>query len=102
MHAIGAEKKLKDKFVSYLEDDITLPKDWLTKVISVIDKKPPVIFGAPYLPYCNSPKPKWDKDSYGTFYGCEYKKQQDLPLALICVEGILLFNGIHMSYRQAV
>ena len=40
----------------------------------MINNKSPAIFGGPYLPYYNSPKPKWYKDLYGTFNGGKYPK----------------------------
>lgn len=54
-------------YVAYIDDDCTVPKDWLDIAHQVIVHVAPAIFGGPYRPFYQSLKPKWYLDRYGTY-----------------------------------
>jgi len=52
------------EYVAYTDDDCEVPTHWLAIAKEIIIEKSPAVFGGPYSPFYNSPKPKWWKDSY--------------------------------------
>lgn len=51
-------------YVGYIDDDAKAPQEWLAVAQEIIQKLAPGMFGGPYYPFYNSPKPHWWKDSY--------------------------------------
>jgi GT2 family glycosyltransferase len=52
------------EFVAFLDDDVILPDEWLKRALA-IRKSPGVdVYGGPFVPYYNSPRPRWFRDSY--------------------------------------
>jgi glycosyltransferase involved in cell wall biosynthesis len=56
----------KGKYIAYLDDDCSVPKDWLETAQSIIAHQAPAAFGGPYYAFYLSPKPDWFKDEYGS------------------------------------
>jgi glycosyltransferase involved in cell wall biosynthesis len=54
-------------YVGYLDDDAVAPPEWLDIAAEVIRLHSPDLFGGPFLPIYDRPKPKWFKDAYGAF-----------------------------------
>jgi glycosyltransferase involved in cell wall biosynthesis len=54
------------EYIAYLDDDAKVPEQWLSVAVEIIDKQSADVFGGPYFPIYDSPKPVWFKDSYGT------------------------------------
>lgn len=55
------------KYVGFIDDDCEVPEQWLSIAKEIIDGISPAVFGGPFFPFYNSTKPRWYKDSYGTF-----------------------------------
>ena len=60
-------REAKGRYVAYLDDDCRAPANWLVVAGEIIDSVKPAVFGGPYYPFYDSPKPYWWKDRYGTF-----------------------------------
>jgi glucosyl-dolichyl phosphate glucuronosyltransferase len=58
-------------YLIYLDDDATVPPEYLSNVLSVIRNYSPDIMGGPIYPYYSSPKPRWFRDEY------EIRKYED-------------------------
>jgi glucosyl-dolichyl phosphate glucuronosyltransferase len=56
-------------YVAYIDDDCTVPREWLAVAHTVVVKIAPALFGGPYRPFYNSLKPNWYRDEYGTYDG---------------------------------
>ncbi len=56
----------RGKYLVYLDDDVILPKNYISNIKKVINKYNPDILGGPIYPYYTTPKPFWYKDSYET------------------------------------
>ncbi|MDN5940323.1 MAG: glycosyltransferase [Nitrospira sp.] len=56
-------------YVACIDDDCTVPSDWLDIAKKIIEQHAPGLFGGPYRPFYNSPKPRWYRDSYGALDG---------------------------------
>lgn len=59
----------RGRYIAYIDDDCTVPKEWLNIARDVIERAAPALFGGPYQPFYNSPKPRWYRDSYGAYDG---------------------------------
>ena len=59
----------RGRYVAYIDDDCTVPVEWLGIAQDVIVRVAPAMFGGPYGPFYNSPKPPWYRDSYGSYEG---------------------------------
>jgi glycosyltransferase involved in cell wall biosynthesis len=57
----------KGEYVSYVDDDCKAPEQWLATAMAIIEDKYPAVFGGPFFPFYNTPKPYWYKDCYGAF-----------------------------------
>ena len=57
----------RGRYVAYIDDDCTVPKDWLAVAQDIIERMEPALFGGPYQPCYNSPKPRWYRDRYGSY-----------------------------------
>lgn len=57
----------RGSYVAYIDDDCTVPKEWLSIAQDVIARVAPALFGGPYRPFYNSPKPDWYRDHYGSY-----------------------------------
>jgi glycosyltransferase involved in cell wall biosynthesis len=67
-------KEARGRYVAYIDDDCKAPDGWLTTAENVIEEFGPEIFGGPYYPFYDSPKPVWFKDEYGaSSFGDEAK-----------------------------
>ena len=67
-HARNMGMEIADTpYIAYLDDDVRLDKDWVSKALSVIERLSPDIFGGPVFPYYDAPKPAWFLDKYATF-----------------------------------
>ena len=56
-------------YVAYIDDDCTVPRQWLDIAHRVIVHVAPALFGGPYQPFYHSLKPRWYLDRYGTYDG---------------------------------
>jgi glucosyl-dolichyl phosphate glucuronosyltransferase len=54
-------------YVAYIDDDCTVPREWLDLAHHLIRQVAPAIFGGPYRPFYHSRKPRWYLDRYGTY-----------------------------------
>ena len=54
-------------YVSLIDDDCTVPAQWLAVAKEVIEHHCPAVFGGPFYPFYNTPKPPWFKDIYGSY-----------------------------------
>lgn len=61
-------QEAKGEYVGYIDDDCKAPKQWLQIAEKVIECFSPGVFGGPYYPFYNDPKPYWFKDLYGALY----------------------------------
>lgn len=59
-------QEARGEYIAYIDDDCTVPSQWLAVANEIIDKLTPGMFGGPYLASYDAPKPKWFKDSYGS------------------------------------
>lgn len=59
----------RGRYVAYIDDDCTVPTEWLGIAQEVIEQVAPGIFGGPYRPFYNTTKPPWYRDSYGSYEG---------------------------------
>ncbi|HVP21141.1 MAG TPA: glycosyltransferase [Anaerolineaceae bacterium] len=50
--------------VGFIDDDETLPEDWLARALAINQSPSPECFGGPYYPYYTDEKPAWFKDEY--------------------------------------
>ena len=57
-------QEARGDYVGYIDDDAKAPQEWLPVAQEMIEKLTPGMFGGPYYPFYNSPKPRWWKDSY--------------------------------------
>lgn len=57
----------RGRYVAYIDDDCTVPKEWLAIAQEIIERIGPALFGGPYHPSYNSPKPRWYRDGYGSY-----------------------------------
>lgn len=58
----------RGRYVAYTDDDCKLPTDWLTIAKEIIETHAPGMFGGPYYPFYNQPKPAWFRDGYAQDY----------------------------------
>ncbi len=54
------------KYVAYIDDDCTVPPEWLSEAKAVIMRMAPGVFGGPFFAAYTTPKPAWFKDEYGS------------------------------------
>jgi len=60
-------KEARGLYVAYVDDDCSMPAQWLKIAIEIINKIASAVFGGPYFAFYNSSKPYWWKDSYGNY-----------------------------------
>ncbi len=80
-------------YVAYIDDDCTVPHEWLEIAQSVIERVAPALFGGPYRPFYHSLKPKWYFDKYGTYDGG--------PVARVLGQGEYL-SGTNLFIRRSL
>ncbi len=51
-------------WIGFIDDDETLPQDWVGRAIHISQILQPDGFGGPYIPSFDSAKPSWFKDEY--------------------------------------
>ncbi|MCP3981376.1 MAG: glycosyltransferase family 2 protein [bacterium] len=51
-------------YVLYLDDDCTVPPDYVEVALAVARDVAPAMFGGPVLPAFDAPRPRWFKDAY--------------------------------------
>ncbi len=51
-------------WVGFIDDDETLPPDWMRRALQICRDPQPDGFGGPYIPYFESEKPAWFKEEY--------------------------------------
>ena len=54
------------RYVGYIDDECIVDSDWLDAALAVINTQRPAVFGGPYSPWYQGPKPAWFKDEYGS------------------------------------
>ena len=59
----------RGRYVAYLDDDCTVPREWLDIAQRIIGQVAPALFGGPYRPFYHSRKPIWYRDHYGAYDG---------------------------------
>lgn len=57
----------RGQYIAYIDDDCTVPKNWLYLAQEVIEQIGPAMFGGPYRPFYNATKPQWYHDKYGSY-----------------------------------
>ncbi|MBX3307747.1 MAG: glycosyltransferase family 2 protein [Nitrospira sp.] len=80
-------------YVAYIDDDCTVPQEWLDIAHQVIVHVAPAIFGGPYRPFYQSLKPKWYLDRYGTY--------DDGPISRVLDEDDYL-SGTNLFIRRSL
>lgn len=65
------------EYVAYLDDDCTLPPEWVEVALEVIDIHRPHIFGGPFYPFYQDTKPYWFLDRYGAMVYGDRARQLD-------------------------
>ena len=98
----------KGTYLAYIDDDAIADKEWVGKIISVIqNNKDITAFGGKILPWYNTEKPKWFKDEFGLHSWGEEHLQlslQNYPFGLsgsnmIFKKDILAkYNGFSAEY----
>ena len=78
------------EYVAHIDADCKADKKWIENIINLANEEHPSLFGGGYLPYYNSPKPKWFKDKYNTDWNGDKRT--------ILNEGYL--NGCNMIWRR--
>jgi glucosyl-dolichyl phosphate glucuronosyltransferase len=86
-------KESKGEYVAYIDDDCKAPPQWLSVAKEVIEKTSPSVFGGPYYPFYNTPKPKWFKDEYGSHV-------QDTKARLLREDEYL--DGANIFFKRAL
>jgi glycosyltransferase involved in cell wall biosynthesis len=59
-------REARGEYVGYLDDDALADPQWLAVAREIIETQRPAMFGGPYYPFYDSPKPIWFKDDYGS------------------------------------
>ncbi|MFQ3548795.1 MAG: glycosyltransferase [Armatimonadota bacterium] len=61
------------EYLAYIDDDVEVPKQWITSIIEELKKHSPDYGGGPVYPLYKKPKPKWYKDEYqmSSYFGDE-------------------------------
>jgi glucosyl-dolichyl phosphate glucuronosyltransferase len=80
-------------YVSYIDDDCTVPREWLEIAQNVIVHVAPALFGGPYRPFYHSLKPRWYLDRYGTY--------DDGPIARVLGQDEYL-SGTNLFIRRSL
>lgn len=80
-------------YVAYIDDDCTVPQEWLDIAHQVIAHVAPAIFGGPYRPFYQSLKPRWYLDRYGTY--------DDGPISHVLDEDHYL-SGTNLFIRRSL
>ena len=83
----------RGQYVAYVDDDCTVPREWLEIAQDVIVHVAPALFGGPYQPFYASLKPKWYLDRYGTY--------DDGPVARILDHNEYL-SGTNLFIRRSL
>ena len=66
-HARNAGMRVaQGEYVAYVDDDCTVPREWLAVAKEIILTSAPALFGGPYRACYDSQKPQWYRDSYGS------------------------------------
>jgi glucosyl-dolichyl phosphate glucuronosyltransferase len=60
-------REAEGAYIGYMDDECLVPPNWLEVASRVIERVSPGVFGGPYLPSYNAPRPRWFKDAYGSF-----------------------------------
>ena len=61
-------REAKGEYIAYLDDDSTVPEEWLDTARTIIETVSPDVFSGPYLACYDILKPTWYKDEYGSRY----------------------------------
>lgn len=59
-------REARGEYVAYIDDDCRVPEQWLSVANDIIERVSPAVFGGPFYPFFNTPKPPWYKDFYGS------------------------------------
>jgi glycosyltransferase involved in cell wall biosynthesis len=59
-------QEARGDYVGYIDDDGRAPAQWLAVAKGIIKEIAPAVFGGPFYPFYNTPKPRWFKDTYGS------------------------------------
>jgi GT2 family glycosyltransferase len=80
-------------FVAFLDDDVVLPERWVEQALGIRDRRTAEVYGGPFTPYYDSPKPVWFRDSYMTgTWGDEAR----------WLEGREYLSGMNMVWRKSL
>jgi glycosyltransferase involved in cell wall biosynthesis len=96
-------QEARGEYVAYTDDDCKLPSQWLSVAKEIIEQKSFGLFGGPFFPFYDSPKPLWFKDSYRSLgFGDEARfltKREDLIGNNLFIRRALLekFGGFDAS-----
>lgn len=60
-------REARGRYVAYVDDDCTVPGDYVAAALAVLTRLSPAVFGGPHYGSYNSPQPRWWKDRYGSF-----------------------------------
>jgi len=59
----------RGQYIACIDDDCTVPREWLSIAQEIIAREAPRLFGGPYRPFYISQKPRWYLDRYGSLDG---------------------------------
>lgn len=59
-------REARADWVTYVDDDAKVAKNYITRALWVIDNKPYLFFGGVYLPWYRYGQPRWFKDQYAS------------------------------------
>lgn len=60
-------REARGEYVAYVDDDCTVPDDYVAAALPILTRLSPAVFGGPHYGSYNSPKPRWWKERYGSF-----------------------------------
>lgn len=89
-------QEARGQYVGYTDDDCKVPKQWLVVAKEIIEQISPGVFGGPYFAYYNTPKPRWFKKSYDTYYS--YNNGEKAR----CLTPNEYLSGGNMFFRRAL
>ncbi len=83
------------EYVAYIDDDAKAPPDWISKMLSFINRHPDImVFGGPYEGFSPVPLPNWFPPEYGSLK----LKIDERPINI----GYEWISGTNMVYKKSL
>jgi glucosyl-dolichyl phosphate glucuronosyltransferase len=106
----------RGRYVAYVDDDCRVPAQWLAIATEIIAAHAPAIFGGPAYAFYKTARPRWYRDSYGSYdlggdaraltrgyiYGMNIVFRRELLEALGGFDGDLGMNGHAIGYGEEI